>query len=326
MVPPGAQFNVRQTFHNARPVSSIPRIGDNARPRQYRGGPAFRARAPRSRNDRDPRCLPTGAPLFLCPKADAHAGGAIVKEHLENLVELQQKMIDVESIDERITAIPAEVAALEKGLLAMQQEIEAARLRLDELQSDRRRLEGDLQAVETKIQKYQAQLAEIKTNKEYQVILKEIEACRAGRAALDEKILLEMEEGDGRSEEFRVLEGRLKEKENETRQGKKRLDDQAAALRKRREELDAERVALSDSIPREYLAPFTKVANQRRGLALVAVRDELCGGCHVRVMPKLIQQVRRASGLIACDSCKRFLYVPDPPAEKPAPAAEQPAR
>ncbi len=73
-----------------------------------------------------------------------------------SLVWLQQKMIDIESINEKTAAIPAEVAALEKGLLAMQQEIETARVRLDELQADRRRLEGDLQAVETKMQKYQA--------------------------------------------------------------------------------------------------------------------------------------------------------------------------
>ena len=252
--------------------------------------------------------------------------GIVVSEHLRSLVRLQQRMIGIESIDGKIAAIPAEVAALEKSLLAMQQEIEAARVRLDELQSDRRRLEGDLQAVEIRIQKYHAQLAEIKTNKEYQAMVKEIESCRAERTALDEKILLEMEEGDGRSEEFRVLQERLKEKESETRQGKTRLDDRASALRKEREELEAERKALSESIPREYLAPFTKVANQRRGLALVAVRDELCGGCHVRVMPRLIQQVRRAEGLIACDSCKRYLYVPNDAAEKPAPAAEQPAR
>jgi predicted nucleic acid-binding Zn-ribbon protein len=79
-----------------------------------------------------------------------------------------------------------------------------------------------------------------------------------------------------------------------------------------------------------------KVARQRKGLALVAVRDELCGGCHVRVMPKLIQEVRRATGLIACDSCKRFLYVLDdpPPAAAGAlpgasgvdPAADSPAQ
>ncbi|MCZ6696501.1 MAG: hypothetical protein O7A63_08185 [Acidobacteria bacterium] len=249
-----------------------------------------------------------------------------MNDHLKGLVRLQQKMIGLESIDEKTAAIPAEVAALEKSLLALQQEIQSARVRLDELQSDRRRLEGDLQAVETRIQKYQAQLAEIKTNKEYQVMLKEIETCRTERLALDEKILLEMEEGDGRSEEFRALEKRLKEKESETRQGKKELDDRASALRKEREELEGERKALSESIPREYLVPFTKVANQRRGLALVAVRDELCGGCHVRVMPRLIQQVRRAEGLIACDSCKRYLYVPDDAAIKSAPGAEQPAR
>ncbi len=58
----------------------------------------------------------------------------------------------------------------------------------------------------------------------------------------------------------------------------------------------------------------------------MAVRDERCGGCHVRVMPKLIQQVRRAIGLIPCDSCKRFLYVPDDPSRTTAAAAESSAQ
>ena len=67
---------------------------------------------------------------------------------------------------------------------------------------------------------------------------------------------------------------------------------------------------------------FLKVARQRKGLALVPVREELCRGCHVRVMPTLIQQVRRAEGLIACDSCKRFMYVPDTPGQPTSPVAE----
>ena len=81
------------------------------------------------------------------------------------------------------------------------------------------------------------------------------------------------------------------------------------------------------SIAPSYLDPFMKVARQRKNVALVAVREELCGGCHVRVMPKLIQEVRRSTGLIPCDSCKRFLYVPDDaaPAAEPGSDAAAPA-
>ncbi len=244
-----------------------------------------------------------------------------MNEHLKNLIRLQELMLAVENLEERIAAVPAEVARLEKDLLAMQDEVKAARARLDDLQKDRRRLESDLMGVEAKIQKYQSQLLEIKTNKEYQAMLTEIESCRSERTALDEKILLEMEEGDRRDEEFRALEKRLDERERETREGKRRLDEQVAGMRREKEALEKERESLAASIPGHFLEPFTRVARQRKGLALVAVRDELCGGCHVRVMPKLIQQVRRATALIACDSCKRYLYVPEDAGENAAPAA-----
>ena len=246
-----------------------------------------------------------------------------MNEGLRRLVRLQELMVASDALAERIAAIPAEVARLEKDLLAAQEELEKARAAVQEMQKDRRRLEGELMAVETKIAKYQSQLLEVKTNKEYQTMLHEIETCKAERATHDERILLEMEETEKRGAALRVLEERLKEKRRATEEGKRRLDETAAALRREQEGLEAERRELAATIPPDYLDPFLKVARQRKGLALVAVRDELCGGCHVRVMPKLIQQVRRATGLIACDSCKRYLYVPEdlhhgPPAEPPS--------
>jgi len=246
-----------------------------------------------------------------------------VNEGLRRLVRLQELMVTSDAVAERIAAIPAEVARLEKDLLAAQEDLEKARAAMQEMQKDRRRLEGELMAIETKIAKYQSQLLEVKTNKEYQTMLHEIETCKAERATHDERILLEMEETEKRGAALRALEERLKEKRRATEEGKKRLDETAAALRREQEGLEGERRALAATIPPEYLDPFLKVARQRKGLALVAVRDELCGGCHVRVMPKLIQQVRRATGLIACDSCKRYLYVPEdthhgPSAEPPS--------
>jgi uncharacterized protein len=251
-----------------------------------------------------------------------------VNEGLRQLVRLQEVMVAGEALAERIAAIPAEVARLEKALLAAQEESEKARAGLQEMQKDRRRLEGELMAIEAKISKYQTQLLDVKTNKEYQAMLHEIETCRAERAAHDERILLEMEETEKRAAAQRAMEDRLKERRRATEEGKKRLDDQAEALRREKADLEAEGRRLAATVPPDYLDPFMKVARQRKGLALVAVREELCGGCHVRVMPKLIQMVRRATGLIACDSCKRFLYVPDDlnPGTAAAPSVESPAR
>jgi predicted nucleic acid-binding Zn-ribbon protein len=249
-----------------------------------------------------------------------------MNDDMKRLVRVQEIVSEIEAVQEKIAAIPCEVARLEKELLAAQKDIDTERARVQELGKDRRRLEMELMGIESKITKYQTQLLEVKTNKEYQAMLHEIEGCRKERAALDEKILLEMEESEKRSGAVRSLEETLERRRRETAQGKTRLDSEAQELKHRAESLETERLTLETGISDGYLQPFLKVARQRKGLALVAVRDERCGGCHVRVMPKLIQQVRRATGLIACDSCKRFLYVPDGPSQATAAAAESPAQ
>ncbi len=236
-----------------------------------------------------------------------------MNEDLKRLVRLQNLMQSAEGLDEKIAAVPKEIARFEKSLLALQDDLEKQRAHLGDVQKDRRKLEMDLMSVEGKIGKYQGQLLGVKTNKEYQTMLHEIETCRAERAALDEKILYEMEEAEKRHAGLRVLEERLKEQRRATEEGKKRLDESLQGFKREKAGVLEEQRTLSGTITPRYLEPFLKVARQRKGLALVAVRDELCGGCHVRVMPKLIQEVRRATGLIACDTCKRFLYVHDDP-------------
>jgi predicted nucleic acid-binding Zn-ribbon protein len=243
-----------------------------------------------------------------------------VNNFLQLLVRLQDFMQAVEGLEEKIAAVPSEVARLEKDLLSAQAQLDQERVRLEELQKDRRKYEMDLMGVESRIQKYESQLSAVKTNKEYQAILAEIETTRAERAVLDEKILLEMEETEKRDAEFQAHEQELRARERATEEGKKRLADLTETLRREKQSVETERDGLSATIPKDYLDPFLRVARQRSGLALVPVRDELCGGCHVRVLPTLVQQVRRATGLIACDSCKRFLYVPeDAAASPPAP-------
>jgi predicted nucleic acid-binding Zn-ribbon protein len=232
-----------------------------------------------------------------------------MNQDLRSLIRLQELMNAIADLQERQAAVPVEVARLEKELLAFEAEVEKEKTALSELQKERRHLEMELMGVETRMQKYQGQLAEVKTNKEYQAMLHEIEACKAERSALDEKILLDMDAAEKTQAAARVHDERLRDRRQETERGKQALGERMARLQADRERLEADRDALQKSIPSRMLDPFLKVSKQRKGLGLVPVRGELCGGCHVRVMPKLIQEIRRSASLITCDSCKRFLYV-----------------
>ena len=229
-------------------------------------------------------------------------------------------MNQVEGLNEKIVAVPVEVAHLEKELLAAESETGREKAALQDLQKERRRLEMELMGVESQIMKYQSQLSEVKTNKEYQAILHEIDTCKQERSRLDEKILIDMEETEKGNAMARRREEALKEKRGATERNKQVLQQKLAALQLEKGALERARDDLQKTIPGAWLDPFLKVARQRKGLALVPVREELCGGCHVRVMPKLIQEVRRSIGLIACDSCKRFLYVPEEAAAVHAPS------
>jgi len=244
-----------------------------------------------------------------------------MNENLLRLIRLQDLMTALADLSDKQGAIPAEVARLEKELLAVETEVNREKAALGELQKERRRLEMELMGVESKIQKYQAQLAEVKTNKEYQAMQHEIEACRSERAALDEKILLDMEQQDKAQAAAKGLDQGLTAKRRETDQGKAALNERLAALKADQARIDAERDTLQKSVPPAILDPFLKISRTRRGVGLVPVKDELCGGCHVRVMPKLIQEIRRSNALIACDSCKRFLYVLEDMASAMAAAA-----
>ncbi|HKQ97737.1 MAG TPA: C4-type zinc ribbon domain-containing protein [Candidatus Polarisedimenticolia bacterium] len=232
-----------------------------------------------------------------------------MNENLARLIRLQDLMTALAELSDKLSGVPAEVAALEKGLLAAETEVKREKEALGELQKERRRLESELMGVESRIQKYQAQLAEVKTNKEYQAMQHEIEGCKNERAALDEKILLDMEQQEKAMAAARGLDARLAERRRETDAGKAAINARVAVLKADQARIETERDVVQKAVPPAILDPFLKIAKSRRGIGLVAVREELCAGCHVRVMPKLIQEIRRSNGLIACNSCGRFLYV-----------------
>jgi len=242
-----------------------------------------------------------------------------LEPHLERLLHLQELVSEIEDLNRKLSTIPSRSQDLEQSLARHRADVAKAKDELANQQKERRNREGDLQSIEAKIVKYQAQLMEVKTNKEYTAMLHEIEAVKSEQDAVDTKILQAMEAVD-------ILETEIKRKESSLAEEAKRVVGAQAALQSEREVLESRRGTLEverreteAQIPSELVAEFIRVSRSRGGLAVARVVDGLCQGCSVRIQPRIVQQVRRNEEIFRCDSCKRFLYyLEEKRAEPPA--------
>ena len=242
-----------------------------------------------------------------------------MEPHLEKLLRLQEVALAIEKLNRELTSIPVRIQDLDQSLARHRAEAAKAKDDLAGHQKERRKLEGDLQTVEAKISKYQTQLMEVKTNKEYTAMLHEIDRAKGDRDTVDTSILQAMEAADILESAIKQKESALAEEMKQVAAAESLLQAEQKELESKRQGLDAERRGIEAQISPEMVAEFNRISRSRGGLAVVRVANGLCQGCSVRIQPRVIQQIRRNEGILRCESCKRFLYyLEEERAEPPA--------
>jgi uncharacterized protein len=237
---------------------------------------------------------------------------------LERLIRLQQLETSAEDARRRMADLPQRLQSLDARLEQVRELVTGAKTRLAGAQEKRRADEKEVSTVQTRLAKYKDQLLEVKTNREYQAMLHEIEAAQNDIRVREDRILEIMVESDELSTAIKTSEAELKTAEKETAAERQLLDQETARLRAALEETGAAREKLAAEIDRGVLATFEQVARNRKGLAVAEARGGLCTICHVRLRPQVFNEVRRNASIIQCDSCRRILYFAG---EAEAPAA-----
>ena len=244
-----------------------------------------------------------------------------MEPNLERLIRLQEYCLAIEEQAKKLSAMPARIQDLEQSLARHRADVAKTRDELAESQKLRRKLEGDLQAIETKIGKYQGQLMEVKTNKEYTAMLHEIETVKEERSSIETRILQSMDAGEAVEEGIRQKEAALALEQERVAAGVTSLKQEEREAADRKATLEGEKARLESELAPELVAEFNRVARVRGGVAVARVVDGLCQGCSVRIQPRVLQQIRRNEGLLRCDSCKRFLYYIEEKRAEPAPGS-----
>jgi hypothetical protein len=240
---------------------------------------------------------------------------------LERLVRLQQIESAAETARRRLDTLPADQQALDARLAAGQAVLEDARARLAASQSARREIEKELAAVQSRLAKFKDQLMEVKTNKEYQAMQKEMTTAERDVRAFEDRILERMEESEGLQADVKRAETGLKDAQAAVAQGRAALEAERVRIDAELRRLVLDRAAVVREIAAPALALFEHVSRQRRGVAVTEARNGHCGVCHVRLRPQVFNDVRRNDSLIQCESCGRILYFATPQAPSATPPA-----
>jgi uncharacterized protein len=233
---------------------------------------------------------------------------------LEHLIQLQDLDLAVDRARRRIAELPAAQGTLEARLAARSGSVADVKERIAAAQTSRRDIEKELAAVQGRLSKYKGQLLELKTNKEYQAMQKEMTVAERDVRSHEDKLLEHMEHAEAFAAELKAAEAALKTEQGEVSRAQQALDAERAELERELQRVIAARAELVTRLPREALMLFERVAHGRKGIAVAEARDGLCTLCHVRLRPQKFNEVRRNDGLHQCDSCTRILYyVPPPP-------------
>ena len=228
---------------------------------------------------------------------------------LQYLINLQKFDLRIFQIQDQLRKAPELLKSAEVPIQDILLKLQTFKNTGETLIKQRRGAERELATQEDQLQKIRNRLSELKTNKEYQAHLFEIELARKKKDALEENVLEIMERVDQNEQTVKDLEEQAKEAQKTFDVEKARLETHFANLTNELTDLDRQQKALADMVEKPLLARYNRLKIMRKGYAVAQLRDGACGGCQLQLPPQLVAEVKRGSELLDCSYCHRILYM-----------------
>jgi len=232
-----------------------------------------------------------------------------LKKRLELLEQLQEIDLLIDNLKNAQNELNNEVTTIDRTLVDAQEELAGLQARLTRLDEEKAELESAHAAEQENIRRSEANMKEIKTNKEYQAVGREIAAARKQSAELEEQILQKITLADELKNELTAKGEALTELEGNTAQ---RRSEKQAEIAKVQEDIDADvarRDAITKELPANLVKRYTTLRDQRRGQALAIARDGYCLGCNMNLPPQLYNSLFKGDELLSCPHCQRVLIL-----------------
>jgi predicted nucleic acid-binding Zn-ribbon protein len=231
-----------------------------------------------------------------------------MQEIIEKLLILQDRNRKILRVSEELAHINPERESLRAKAVGTQSQLENAKLRVKQIESERKRLDLEIEAKKSQIEKYANQQLQTRKNEEYKALAHEIDMAKEAIFKIEDQEIVLMEQTE-------AAQKTVARATAEAAAAKKLLEEQIGLLNQREENLKKElaelqqgRLEITAAVEETARNRYERLFKTKGENVVVGVEHSVCGGCHMKLPPQIIASCRGHSELVACPNCGRILY------------------
>ncbi len=235
-----------------------------------------------------------------------------VEDKLKLLYQLQTVLSEIDRIRTLRGELPLEVEDLEDEVEGLKTRIERTNASIETLRATVNEMKNNIVLATGKIETYKTQLDNVRNNREYDTLNKEIEYQTLEVELFNKRIREAQTAEQAKRELLESSQATLDERMQDLEVTKNELDEIVAETKADEEKLREKAKNLELSIEPRLLASFKRIRkNSRNGLGIVYVQRDSCGGCFAQIPPQRQLDVRMRKKIIVCEYCGRILIDPE---------------
>ncbi len=240
-----------------------------------------------------------------------------VEEKLKALFDLQLVNSEIDKIKTLRGELPLEVQDLEDEITGLNTRLDNLNAEIREVESEISGRKGEIENAKMLISKYQEQQNDVKNNREYENLSKEIEFHSLDIELHEKKIREAKKHIEAIKEEFEKTKENIEDRKEDLNLKKQELDEIVSETKQEEERLRDRGKEIEEKIEERLLAAFKRIRkNARNGLAIVPVERDACGGCFNKIPPQRQLDIRLRKKVIVCEYCGRILIDPEMASEE----------
>ena len=231
-----------------------------------------------------------------------------MQEIIEKLLVLQDRDRKISRVTQELAHIGPERESLKAKAASTQTALEAAKLSVKKIESERKQRDLEIEGKKTQIDKYLNQQLQTRKNEEYKALTHEIEMAKEVIFKIEDAEIVLMEQAE-------VAQKNVVTATAEAAAAKKLVDDQIGLLNQREEnlkkefaELTAGREQLASAVDDSTRSRYERLFKSKGENVVVSVEHSACGGCHMKLPTQIVTNCRAQGELVTCPNCGRILY------------------
>ena len=232
----------------------------------------------------------------------------MMQEVFEKLRVLQGILSDRYDIEREIFEIPRMLTTKTELLNRMKKQYVDKNQQVEETRSDIIRSRGRLSDAEILRENYEKQMDEIKTQREYEALDKEIRDASEKEQQLRKDIIREEQEHEELSYDLEREEAMIEQQEEELSEEQLHIKEESEEKQKVLDDLKRKEGQITPDLDVGILFKFERIIKSKAGVGIVPVLNSVCTGCHMRLPAQFENEVRGGESIKFCPYCSRILF------------------